>query len=96
MLQLGKCVVCVCVCVCVCLISFFSNTVAPSGAVWVVYVYFAGIIAGTLLGIILQFCLFARGISWDQVRKHACPKNEKYSDELGTPLMDTGKKRGKY
>ncbi len=73
-----------------------GSTVAPSTQVWVAYAYLGGIIAVSIVGMILQFCLFARGITWDQVRKHACPSKDRYSDELGTPLMETGKKRGKY
>lgn len=69
-----------------------GQTMAPLQPTWVAYIYFAGILAGTFVGIILQFCIFARGISWDQVRKRVCPRNDKYSDELGTPLMETGKK----
>ncbi len=64
-----------------------QTVVTPS---WQVYAFFGGILALTILGIILQGCLVAREISWDNVRKHVCPsaRNDKYrDDELGTPLM---------
>ena len=62
----------------------------PSPVPWTVYIFFGAIIAVTVLGIILQACLFAREISWDNVRKHVCPsaRHDRYNDdELGTPLF---------
>jgi hypothetical protein len=61
---------------------------------YTVYIFFGAIIVGTILGTILQACVFARGITWDNVRKHVCPtaRNERYhDDELGTPLMSSKK-----
>ena len=56
---------------------------------WVVYIFLVGILVATVVGMLLQACIFARDITWDNVRKHACPSahHDKYDDELGTPLM---------
>lgn len=40
---------------------------------WPVYIFFGAILVVTFLGCLLQFCVFARDISWDNVRKHICP-----------------------
>ncbi len=61
---------------------------------WLVYIYFAGIIVGTILGCILQYCVFARGLAWEDVRGSCCPSARKSrasrrtKDDLGVPLMD--------
>ena len=44
---------------------------------WLVYIYFAGIIVGTVVGTIVQYCLTARGLSWEEVRASACPRSRK-------------------
>jgi hypothetical protein len=62
---------------------------------WLMYVYVAGIILGTILGMILQYKIFARGLTWDNVKSKVCPKKSRYADELGTPLMETGSKKKK-
>lgn len=41
----------------------------PCNPVWQVYVFMGGIIALTILGIILQACLFSREITWDKLRE---------------------------
>jgi hypothetical protein len=59
---------------------------------WLVYIYFAGIIVGTVLGCILQYCVFARNLQWEDVRSSCCPTARKAraarKSDLGVPLMD--------
>ncbi len=59
---------------------------------WLVYIYFAGIIVGTILGCILQYCVFARGLVWEDVRASCCPTARKSrssrKSDLGVPLME--------
>ena len=50
--------------------SYFPLWVDPNfqscNPVWQVYVFFAGIVVLTILGIVLQACMFAREITWDK------------------------------
>ncbi len=69
---------------------------------WLVYVYFAGIIVGTIVGCILQYCVFARGLVWEDVRGSCCPssgtsrrRRTSNKEDLGAPLMEVPNKRKK-
>ena len=64
-----------------------STNVRPPNY-WLVYVYFGAIIAGTILGVILQYRIFARGLLWEDVNSRICPRKGLQDDRLGTPLME--------
>lgn len=74
-----------------------TNTQRPANY-WIVYIYLGGIAVGTILGMILQFCFFARNITWDQVKSKACPsgkKSTRFEEDYGTPLIEGSSTRKK-